>query len=189
MNPGGKRGAPKANARAVLRTFRLPRELDEVLVSDARQSNLTMTDMLISILTKYEQYDRVAQKFGFVAFSRGGFETLLEALPDDTIAAMGSSSAVDVIEFIDFRYKKRDLSSLLGTIRILSKYQRMFDYETSQDESGVTVLMRTPLGEKFVLLMAERWKAVVTAVLGAAPLVKMSKNQVTFRIAKSSTQI
>jgi hypothetical protein len=185
MGPGSKRSTAK-KARTVLRTFRLPSQLDEALVSYSKQDKLTLTDQLVSILTKYVEYDRDAQKFGFVSFGRGTFERFLGALPEGILAELASSSAVDVIEYIDFRYQKRDLPSLLSAIGVFSKYQRRFDYESTEDESGVTIVMRTDMGEKFVTFLTERWKAAIAAVLGATPLVEREKNQVTFKITNKA---
>jgi hypothetical protein len=177
---------PKQDARTVLRTFRVPRELDEALAVGAKRENLTMTDVLVSILTRFEQYDRFIEKFGFITFNRRTFKAIMDALPDDKLIEIASSNAVDVEEFIDFRFKRRDFESLMGCIDIFSKYRRRFDYDLARDDLGVTITLRTDIGEKDTLFLSQQYKAVITKVLGVAPIVKMSKNQVAFRLGKSS---
>ena len=180
--PSKKSGASKGEGPTVMRACRLPKDLDRALVSDSRQDSLTVTDLVISVLTKYEKFDKFDQKFGFISFGRATFRALMDALPEEKITEVALANALDVEEFIDFRYKKRDLSSLLSTVEILSKYPRRFDYELLQDASGVTIVMRTNLGEKFALFLSETWKTVITKTLGVAPTLELKKNQVTFRV-------
>lgn len=147
-----------------------------------------MTDILVSILTKYDQFDRFAQKFGFIGLGRGTFKAIVDALPDDKIIEIASSNAVNVEEFIDFRFKKRDLNSLMGAIEILSKYQHRYDYDFARDDYGATITLRTDLGEKYTLFMSEQYRVVIAKVLGVAPLIREGKNQVILRIDKSAGQ-
>jgi len=144
-----------------------------------------MTDIMVSILTKYERLDRFFQSFGFITFSRRGFKEIIDVLPDAKIKELASNNAASVVEFIDFRFKKRDLDNLIGTLEILSKYQRKFDYDLLRNNSGVVITLRTDLGEKFTLFLSEQYRAVITDVLGVAPIVELGRNQVTFRIGKS----
>jgi hypothetical protein len=185
MTTRAKTRPSNQDARTVLRTFRLPRELDEVLVAGAKEENKTLTDILVSILTRYHQYDRLNQKFGFITFSRGTFKSIIDALPDDKIIEIASRNAFNIEEFIDFRFNRRDLESLMGSIEIFSKYRHRYDYEFERDNLGVTITLRSDLGEKYMLFVSEQYNAVITEILGVAPLVKMSRNQVTFRIGKS----
>jgi hypothetical protein len=175
----------KQDPRTVLRTFRLPRELDEALVAGAKLENQTLTGTLLSILTQYGQYDRFIERFGFITVNRGTFKAMMDALPDDKISEIAQGSAVNIVEYIDFCYNKRDLQSLLGTIENFSKYRRRYDYDLARDDLGVTITLRTDLGEKDTLFIGEQYKAVISQILGVAPLVKMSQNQVSFRIGKT----
>lgn len=165
-----------------MKTFRLPRELAEVLAADADEKNTTATELLVSILTRYAEFDRNSDKFGFVTLNRNLLRALLDALPEEKIRDIALSQSIAVEEFVNFFFKKKDLDSILAAISIISRYMRIFEYTVSRSDTEVTVAMRTNLGRKFTYFIGTLWDKGIGRTLGVAPKVELEENQITFTL-------
>ena len=171
---------------AVTKSFRLPKELAEVLAEDAQKKNLSVTDLLVSILTRYALFDRNAEKFGFLTINRNSFKALIDIIPEERIREAALVHSVGIGEFVEFWFKKKDLGSLLKAIDIVSKYLRSFEYTTSRSDHELTITMRTELGKKFALFLGIAWEKGIAMILGVAPRVDVEENQVNLTLATGS---
>ncbi len=66
--------------KTVLRSIRIPEELEEIIAKDAEAKGLSVNALVASILTKYSQWDRYADKFGLVTITRVGLRSMIEGL-------------------------------------------------------------------------------------------------------------
>jgi hypothetical protein len=143
---------PKTNNRrqetTVTKSFRIPRHIVEILASDARDNGVTATDLLVSILTRYAGYDRLAEKFGFIVINKGLLGVMLDALPDERVKEIAISQSEAILEIAEFWFKKKDLDAVLASIDLFSKYMRRFEYTTSRNENEQVITMRSDMGRK-----------------------------------------
>src|SRR5579863_1642813 len=58
----------KARYKTKLRTVRLPITIDAAIEEEAAKKGITMNSFVVSILERYEEWDRLAEKFQFVGF-------------------------------------------------------------------------------------------------------------------------
>ena len=69
-----------------LRTIRLTRDLDNLLQNDAKSKNISINSLLTSILVKYAEWDRYAEKFGLVSLTRADSKSLLKAIDENKLS-------------------------------------------------------------------------------------------------------
>jgi hypothetical protein len=167
----------------ITKSFRLPKELAQVLAEDAQTKKVNVTDLLVSILTRYALFDRNAEKFGFLTINRDSFKALINMIPEERIKEAALVHSVGIEEFVEFWFKKKDLGSLLKAIDIMSKYLGSFEYTTSRSDHELTITMRTDLGRKFALFLGMAWEKGTVMILGAAPRVDIEENQVNLTLA------
>jgi hypothetical protein len=163
-----------------MKTFRLPKRLAEVLAADADEKNITTTDLLVSILTRYVEFDRDFDRFGFVTVNKNLLRALVDALPEEMLRDIAISQSVVVEEFVNFFFKKKDVDSILAAISMVSKYLRTFEYTVARNDREVTIAMRTNLGRKFNYFLGTLWDKGIARTLGVAPRVELEENQITF---------
>jgi hypothetical protein len=65
-----------------LRTIRLARDLDNLLQKDAKSKRISTNSLLTSIVVKYAEWDRYAEKFGLVSLTQAASRSILEAIDD-----------------------------------------------------------------------------------------------------------
>src|SRR5512139_817158 len=92
--------------KTVLRTVRLNQELDYRLRDDAELHDLTVNGLINRIMTKYVEWDRHTERFGFVSFARGTFKSILEEVDDckvEQIASDAGSLALEAVTLFWFK--------------------------------------------------------------------------------------
>lgn len=177
-----KAKAANGEKETVSKTFRIPRELDEVLIEDASSSSRTATDQFIWILRKYAEFDRLAQRFGFATVNKPTLRALFEAIPEEKARELGISQSDRVEALTEFWYGKKDLDSVLGIVDMTSKYGNLYGYTTTRTDHELTIVIRTDLGAKAALFAANYWKHGIAKALGVTPKVEVVENQVTLAI-------
>ncbi len=175
--------AKSKNRRTVLKSFRIPREIDEILAGDAKEEGRTLTELHNSLLARYVSFDRFARKFGFVTLSRGTFKAIIDALPEDKLRELAISQSSRIEELVIFWFKKKDLDAVMAAIDLFSRHLHMFEYTTSRSDGELVVTMRTDLGKKAALFASLYWERGIARVLGATPKVEVSNDQVTLKLA------
>jgi len=81
----------KKRRKTILKTIRISQELDELLQKDAQLQRSTVNALISSIFTKYSEWDRYEEKFGYVSVTRQLFRALLEAAGEEKIASSPKS--------------------------------------------------------------------------------------------------
>jgi hypothetical protein len=173
----------KRREATVIKSFRLPRQLTEVLAADAEERNTSVTELLVSILSRYVGFDKNAEKYGFITVSKTSYRALIDALSEEQIREIAASQSVGFGEFVEFWFKKKDLNSVLDAVGVMSKYLRSFEYTTSRDDREVTITLRTDLGRKFALFIATAWEKGIARTLGISPKVEIAENQAIIKLA------
>src|SRR2546427_4506957 len=75
----------KARYKTKLRTIRLPVALDSALEEEAGNRTMSTNSFIISILEKYDEWDRQAERFHFMAFPKEQVRDEFAALADPTL--------------------------------------------------------------------------------------------------------
>lgn len=173
---------PVTRGKTVLRTFRIPEELDKVLKADAKEQGRTRTELLLSLVTRYVGFDRYAAKFGFITLNKRNFKAIIEAIPDEKLSEIAKSQASGLKEMIQFWFRKSDMESLLGAIDIFSKYLRGFEYTLSRSDKEVAVTMHSDLGMKCTYFASCYWQEAITLTVGINPELEVHNDSITIRI-------
>ena len=178
----GKPTRPDRKKRMVIKTFRLPADLVGALATDAEKGGTTVSGQLVSILTRYAEFDRFAQRFGFVTVNRGLFKAIVDEMTEDRIREVATSQSETIDEMVEFWYGKRDVESVLAIIDVFSRYMRRFEYTVTRRENELLVTLRSELGRKLALFMGTYWSEGISRVLDKKVGVEVARNQVTLRI-------
>lgn len=64
--------------KLAIRAIRITRHLDDVLKADSVANQISVNGLISSILTRYDEWDRHVEKFGYVSISREFVKYLLE---------------------------------------------------------------------------------------------------------------
>jgi hypothetical protein len=173
----------KAKKRTVLRTIRIDKDLDDALDKDAKEHGVSENALISSILAKYIEWDRYAEKFGRVSLPGEALKAIIEATEPDKLRSAAEEFTASVPkDYIMFHYRKLDIEACLSHLSFLSRYAGMFKYEVQTEQArNYTVMVHHKFGEKWSYWLKESISVgLFKNVLGIVPKTNLSKNSVIF---------
>ncbi|HJT48296.1 MAG TPA: hypothetical protein VJ729_08930 [Nitrososphaeraceae archaeon] len=173
----------KTKKKTVLRTIRIDKDLDDALDKDAEEHGVSENALISSVLTKYIQWDRFAEKFGRVSLPGEALKAIIEATEPDKLRTAAEEFTASVPkDYLMFHYRKLDVDTCLLHLSFLSRYAGMFKYELQKEhESNYTVTIHHKFGEKWSYWLEESISVgLFKNVLGLLPKTHLSKNSVIF---------
>ncbi len=141
-----------------------------------------MNALVSTVLTKYSEWDRYAEKFGFVTIARSTFRALLDATDDESgervSRAMGSQNPR---EMTLFWFGKLGLDAFLDYLSLIRKYGKWIELEVHRDERNVTIHILQEFGPRYSTFTAAFMDEAVREVVGVVPTVQVGRNSVVLR--------
>ena len=75
----------KERKKTILRTIRIDKDLDDTLDNAAKENGVSENALISSILAKYIEWDRYAEKFGRVSLPSEALKAIIEATESDKL--------------------------------------------------------------------------------------------------------
>jgi len=142
--------------QTVVRSIRMSREMDEELRKEMEYKRLGYNAFVTSILTKYLEWDRFAEKFGFVQFSVEIFQQLLDWVDEEMIENIAMKFSRTAKEAVLFYFKRVTLETLLDYIIMGLKYCYLgqVQYDTKIEDGIQSLTIRHHFGENWSKIIA-----------------------------------
>ena len=173
---------PIKESKSVLRSIRLRRDLQQILERDAESKGISVNALVTAVLSRYAEWDRFAEKFGFVTITKGGYLAMLDAIPEEELDRLGEQiGSTNPREVTLFWFKRLGLDAFLQYLRLASKYSRTFEFEVDRQGSDVTLLVRHDLTERHSRHLVHFFIGAIRSVVGAVPRTQMGRNSVVIR--------
>jgi len=158
----------------------MTREMDEQLQREMEYKRLGYNALVTSILTKYLEWDRFAERFGFIQFSVEIFQQFLGWADDEKIKEVAIKFGRTVKEAVLFYYKRVTLETLLDFMLMGLKYCYLgrVQYDT-RVENGVEYLtIRHQFGENWSKIVAFQAREAFKFALDVEVDFEISSNHV-----------
>ena len=169
-------------AKTVLRSIRVPAGLEDLLRADAEARGLSVNALISAILTKYKDWDRFTEKFGFVTITRNGFRALIDGLDDDTLERVAREiGRQNPREMILFWFKRLGLPAFLDYLSLVRRYGKWMAIEVSQDDRGVTIQIQHEYGPRYSLFQGCFMEEAIREVVGVATKAEIGRSSVRLR--------
>ncbi len=165
--------------KTVLRSIRISAEMEELLRQDAEQRGISVNGLVTAILQKYREWDRYAEKFGFVAITRNGWRMLLEAIEDQRFALLGKEmGAQNPREMTLFWFKKLNTETFLAYLSLISRYAKTMTYELESDGSSYTISLQVDTGHRGAVFWGNFIDQAIRTIVSVVPKVEVGRNSV-----------
>jgi hypothetical protein len=169
---------------SVLRSIRISSKLEELLRHDAEAKGLSVNALVSSILTKYAEWDRYTEKFGFVTITRNGHRALVEGLNDEALERVSHEpGSQNPQEMALFWFKKLGLDAFLAYLSLAGRYGKWIEAEVQRHETNVVVLLKHELGPRYSKYVGDFMDHAVREVVGVAPKCQFGRDSVVLRFA------
>jgi hypothetical protein len=168
--------------KSLLRTVRITPELDEVLQKDAQAKRVSVNALLTTILTKYAEWDRYAERFGYMTISKDLFTSVLGAADETRLAQaaleLGNRLPKEVILFF---FKELNVDTFLAYMTLTCKYGHIGENEVETHGRNYTVTIHHDLGEKWSNYLSSFIGQTMKNQLGIMPQFDVIKNSFVTR--------
>ncbi len=168
-----------ARKKSVLRTVRLSGELEGLLQADAESKRTSLNGLITSILVRYAEWDRFADKFGVVTLSADLFRALIESVGETDLERIANDFGARLPnEAMLFWFKKADLDTFLRYLSLNSRYGNLGAFEEEVDGRTHRISIRHDHGENWSKFLRFFLGSILEKSLGIAPRFRVSKNGV-----------
>ncbi|MHB8568203.1 MAG: hypothetical protein ACYC7D_09090 [Nitrososphaerales archaeon] len=177
-----------SNRNTVVRAIRIDNGLDRAIIAAAEEKGLSFNLLASQILTKYTEFDRVAEKLGFVSFAPIGLKNLLNLISNEESERLGSLSGFsgqNAKQFANILVGRSDLQGFLDTLKLMEKYIRAFSTEISVKDSDYRIIMSHTMGIKWSCFL----KGMVLTTLeiyGLKPEFEITENFMTTKFSTAT---
>ncbi len=163
--------------KTVIRSIRLSAEHDKLLEEEARRKGLSVNSLLVTMITKYVEWDRFAEKFGIVSLGRQGFRSSFEFLSDEALVAHGKDvGARSAPEITRFWFGKLNLETFLSFIALQSKYSGIYHYEVAARGRSYSITFHHELGPRYNVVLVNYFDQAIRNIVGVAPRIERGEN-------------
>ncbi|MCI4339732.1 MAG: hypothetical protein L3K06_02175 [Thermoplasmata archaeon] len=173
---------PAKESKSVLRSIRIRRELQETLERDAATKGISVNALVTQVLTRYAEWDRYAEKFGFVTIAKAGYLAMVDAVPEEDLDRLGEKiGGTNPREMTLFWFKRLGLDPFLRYLHLVSRYSRTVEFEVDRQGPDVTLLVRHDMTERHSRYLTHFFAAAIHSVVGAVPRSQTGRNSIVFR--------
>lgn len=171
--------------KTVLRSIRIPQNLETTLSKDAEAKGLSVNALVSAVLTKYAEWDRYAEKFGFVTITRTGFRALHDALEKDVLVKLAEElGSQNPREMTMFWFKKLNLETFLSYLNLICRYGRIGEYETEMNGNTCTILFHHGLGLNMSRYMAHFLSEAIREIVQVVPRTEVGRNSLVLKFER-----
>lgn len=172
----------RGRIKTVLRTIRIPKELDSILQQDAKRNRLSFNSHILRIITKYSEWDRYNERWGKISLKRDAFKSILEAAEQDKLASAAKEVGSHIPkEFISFWFKKVNLDTYLQYLSLVCQYAKFAECEIDKVGNDYTIVLSHDLGQKWSDFLAVWLIEGFRVATGLHPKTDTTKNSVVVR--------
>ena len=175
--------------QTVLRGVRIPKELNDILEHDAKAENRTVSALVVSILTKYAEWDRFTQKFGFVSIPRANYKNIIDAMDEHAYMAATEDAPSTFLEMVRFWHKRVDTETVCAFCETLSKYVGTTQCEIEQSGDKYAITLQHDFGPKYSQHLKRDYEMGIRQALRIEPKIETTNHSVFIRFAKPWAKI
>jgi hypothetical protein len=173
--------------KSILKTIRMTDEVEHILENDAKSKKISVGTLLSSLLTKYAEWDRFTEKYGFVSMPREFLKLMLETVDIDKLkdAVATYYGTAGPSEFLTFRSKRVDKETVLEHISAACKYAASAECDLGTHGKDQILIIHHDLGHKWSEILALVWaEGLFRHTLGFPTQYKITKNSLVIRFSE-----
>lgn len=171
---------------SINKTFRLKRTIMKRIEGDAKREGLSTNALVNNILTRYAEWDRVANEIGFVSLAPNMIHAILDCSTQELMIKAGELIAQNAC-FKDLSlhyFQDYDVEKFLKLTFLLQKYGNNYKVQGERNQHGGTDLsLYHDFGKKWSNLMGFLLHSELIR-LGLEHTFEISDNAVVFRFKK-----
>jgi hypothetical protein len=166
--------------KTVLRSIRISQESADLLEQDAQKKGLSFNALISTLIAKYVEWDRYAERFGFIMMTHEGHKNMLDLIDDEKVVEHATRMGARIpMEMTLFWFKRLNLQSFFSFIALHSKYSKAYHYEIENEGRSHTLTFHHDLGPKYTIFLRHYFDQAIRNIVGVAPKVDVRQTTLT----------
>jgi len=166
--------------KTTLRTFRFPEELAHALEAEAQEQGLTLNALVSLILTKHEEWDVKAAKFGYIPTYKPIFESLLQTSDEASLNRVGRTILAPMWkEMASFWFEDSSEDRILDLLSMRSRHLPYVQTEVRKEGRKCTIVTHHDLGPKWSIVLQGALDELVRKSFHVQPTISVGDTVVT----------
>lgn len=176
----------ESDEQTTVKTIRLPKSLEKSLETEARIRKISLNSFITSILARYDEWERIADKFGFMYLAGDALIAILDALDDAQIVKIAEECGASIPKAVmEFWFSHVSYETFLKYLSLRSTYQHFVNHEVVSDKDGhLVITARHEHGRKWSIWSSNFLAQAIRTNFGVNPQLEINGN--TFRVDSPS---
>lgn len=175
-----------SNRNTVVRAIRIDADLDRSITEAAEEKGLSFNLLVNQILERFSEFDRVAEKLGFIGFAPSevrNFLNLISTEESETLGMMSGFAGQNARQLSNILVGRNDLQGFLSTLKLMEKYLHTFSTEISRKDGEYQIIMSHTVGMKWSYFLKGMLSSTLKEIYGTEPSFEITENFLTTRFA------
>lgn len=143
---------------------------------------MSLNSLMVSILEKHVEWDKDAEKFGFVQVPGRILKSAFDKLKRPQIVAIADLHARLTQELVNFWFKDMSMENLIKFFQLNNKYSGLYQHEELNTSRTVTFILKHRLGKHW----SEYLEAVASSgfkdILDSPPETEIFEDSISIKI-------
>ena len=167
--------------KTVLKTIRFSQADADALDRDAKSRGITFNALVSATATRYLEWDRYADKYGFVALPQQSLRYLTSLLNEDQLGKFGSETgAKNAPAIAHFWFNRLGVESFLNFLAVSAKYCRIWQYEIGRHGPHFVLTVHNDIDPSYAAVHRHYFDQAIRGIVGVAPKIEQWGNATVF---------
>jgi len=156
------------STKKVTRAFKMEDDLDREISWQAKKKSITTSSLINQILRRYtDWYQYIGHGSNFLTLDKEMFASFLYEISEEKLIEIARSSAlVSIHSFLQFRYPKINLDTIMDYFSNLSSYSNLGEINIiDEGHDRFEIHIRHPFGMKWSIFQAEYISGILSSFL------------------------
>ncbi len=172
--------------RTVLRTIRLGADVSEKMEAKAKATGSSVNSLLSSLVTRYAEWDELAQRFGFIDVSKEFFRLFLDAAEDEKLKQLTLERVAAIwSDLMRFWFGEATPDSFVKMLTRMSTYGWWLEVEPRVTGREYALVVRHEFNMKFSLFLKWTFETVIKSLFKTTPQVDATASSLYVRFTAS----
>jgi hypothetical protein len=175
----------KKKKKTTLRTVRLSQELDDTLRKIASERGISLNTLVAFILTKFVEWDKLAEEFDLVSIQRKILRSLIDATDEDKLQQTAAKYGSELPrEGIMFWFKQVNRETFLAGLSNIFRYGNLAKLEVDASKGEDVLVAQHDLGLAGSKFLKNFITAASTSTIGQTPEFELTPDSILIKLAR-----
>jgi hypothetical protein len=161
--------------KTVLRTIRLGADISDKMEAKARSTGSSVNSLLSSLVTRYAEWDELAERFGFMDISKEFFKLFLDASDDEKLKRVTAERSITIwSDLLRFWFGEVTPDTFVKMLGRMSTYGWWLEFEPRVNGREYELVIRHDFDMKFSLFLKSCFEHVIKSFFKASPQIDPS---------------